>query len=149
MRETLRALLAHAAGLGVSVHVAHVAPPDRGFYDHEHRRVVYDFDLPPIERDCVLAHELGHAFHGHVGRGNQAAEDEANAYAAALLVDPARYARLEQIGLNPDEIAEELGVSEKLLCVFVETQVTRIRGAAYSTSRMGQGQFRHAAWWAV
>lgn len=145
----MRALLAHAARLGVSVHVAHVAPPDRGFYDHEHRRVVYDFDLPPIERDCVLAHELGHAFHGHVGRGNPAAEAEADAYAAALLVDPDRYARLEAIGLNPDEIAEELGVTEKLLCAFVENHLTRIRGAAYTRSRMGEGQFRHAARWAT
>ncbi|TLF33274.1 ImmA/IrrE family metallo-endopeptidase [Microbacterium sp. 5K110] len=145
----MRALLAHAAHLGVSVHVAHITPPYRGFYDHDMRMVVYDFNLSPIERDCVLAHELGHAFYGHQDRHDQQAEDDADAYAAALLVDPDRYARLEHIGLNPDEIAEELGVNEKLLRVFVETQVTRIRGAAYSTSRMGQGQFRHAARWAV
>lgn len=145
----MRALLAHAARLGVSVHVAHVAPPDRGFYDHENRRVVYDFDLPPIERDCVLAHELGHAFHGHTGRGNKAAEAQADAYAAALLIEPDRYAYLEAIGLNPDEIAEELGVTEKLLRAFVENHLTRIRGVVYTRSRMGEGQFRHAARWAT
>lgn len=145
----MRALLAHAAQLGVSVHVAHVARPDRGFYDHENRRVVYDFDLPPIERDCVLAHELAHAFYGHVGHGDDAQEADANAYAAALLVDPQRYARLEAIGLNPDEIAEELGVTEKLLRAFVENHLTRVRGVVYTRAKMGEGQFRHAARWAT
>ena len=145
----MRALLAHAARLGVSVHVAHVPRPDRGFYDHEHRKVVYDFDLPPIERDCVLAHELGHAYYGHVGRDDLAAEAAADAYAAALLVDPDRYAELEAIGLNPDEIAEELGVTEKMLRAFVENHLTRVRGVAYTKSRMGDGQFRHAARWGI
>lgn len=144
----MRELLAHAAHLGVTVHVAHLPPPYLGFYDHDERRVVYDFDLPPIERACVLAHELGHAFHGHRGQDDAAAEAAADAYAAALLVDPEQYARLEALGLTADDIAEDLGVTVKLLRVFVENHLTRLRGVAYTRARLGRGQYRHAARWA-
>jgi len=141
----MRQLLAHAAHLGVTVHVAHLPEPYRGFYDHERRRVVYDFGLTPIERACVLAHELGHAFHGHRGRDDPAAEAAADAYAAALLVDPAHYARLEAIGLSPGEIAEELGVTVKMLRAFVEHHLVRVRGAAYARPRLGDDQYGHLA----
>ncbi|MFF7681515.1 ImmA/IrrE family metallo-endopeptidase [Microbacterium sp. NPDC007973] len=145
----MRELLAHAARLGVSVHVAHLPEPYNGFYDHENQRVIYDFKLAPIERDCVLAHELAHVYLGHHDRGDETAEAAADAYAAALLIDPERYAQLETIGLNPEEVAEELGVTVKLLRAFVENHLTRVRGAAYTQSRMGAGQFRHAARWAT
>jgi len=144
----VRKLLAHAAHLGVSVHVAHLPEPYRGFYDHAHRRIVYAFDLTPIERACVLAHELGHAFYGHRGRDDPAAEAAADAYAAALLVDAERYARLEAIGLSPADIAEELGVTVKLLRAFVDNHLTRVRGAAYAHRRLGHQQYRHAVRWA-
>lgn len=144
----MRELLSLAATLGVTVHVAHLPEPIRGFYDHERRRVVYDFTLTPIERACVLAHELGHAFHGHQVRGDPDAEAAADAYAAAVLVDPVRFARLENIGLSDDAIAEELGVTEKLLRVFAENHLTRVSGVTYTRPRLGRGQYRHAARWA-
>lgn len=75
-------LLTHASHLGVSVHVAHLPAPYRGFYDHRNARVVYDFNLTPIERRSVIAHELGHAYHGHTGHGVQSQEDAADRYAA-------------------------------------------------------------------
>lgn len=143
----MRQLLAHAAHLGVTVHVAHLPEPYRGFYDHARRRVVYDFGLTPIERACVLAHELGHAYHGHQGRDDPAAEAAADAYAAALLVDPDRYARLEAIGLSPVDIAEELGVTVKLLHAFVENHLTRVRGVTYARPRLGRDQHLYAARW--
>lgn len=143
----MRELLAHAAHLGVTVHAAHLPAPYLGFYDHHEGRVVYDFRLAPIERECVLAHELGHAFHGHVGR-DEGAEAEADAYAAALLVDPERYAQLEDLGLGPDEIAEELGVTMKLLRAFLDTHLTRVHGAAYTRARLGRGRYDHVSRWA-
>jgi Zn-dependent peptidase ImmA (M78 family) len=144
----MRELLAHARYLGVTVHAAHLPPPYLGFYDHRERRVVYDVRLAPIERASVLAHELGHAYYGHNARDDPAAEAAADAYAAALLVDPEHYAQLEAVGLNADDIAEELGVTAKLLRVFVESHLTRVRGIAYTRLRLGRGQYRHAARWA-
>lgn len=144
----MKEVLALAARLGVTVHVAHLPEPFRGFYDHERRRVVYDFCLTPIERACVLAHELGHAFYGHQGRDDPDAETAADIYAAAVLIDPVRLAELEAIGLSEDAIAEELGVTEKLLRVFAQQHVTRLHGVTYVRPRLGRGQFRHAARWA-
>jgi Zn-dependent peptidase ImmA (M78 family) len=144
----VKEVLALAARLGVTVHVAHLPEPFRGFYDHERRRVVYDFCLTPIERACVLAHELGHAFYGHQGRDDPDAEAAADIYAAAVLIDPVRLAELEAIGLSEDAIAEELGVTEKLLRVFARQHVTRLQGVTYVRPRLGRGQFRHAARWA-
>ena len=144
----MKKLLSLAARLDVAVHVAHLPEPFRGFYDHEGRRVVYDFSLTPIERACVLAHELGHAFYGHEGRDDHDAEAAADAYAAAVLVDPIRFAHLESIGLSEEAIAEELGVTAKLLRVFVENHLTRVRGITYARPRLGRGRYQHATRWA-
>lgn len=137
-----------AARLEVSVHVAHLPEPFRGFYDHDGRRIVYDFRLTPIERACVLAHELGHAFYGHQGRNDPDAEAEADAYAAAVLIDPTRFARLEGVGLDDDSIAEELGVTVKLFRVFIDNHLTRVRGITYTRPRLGQERHDHAIRWA-
>ena len=133
----MRELLAHAAQLGVHVHTAHLPAPYRGFYDHENNRVVFDYALTPIERRSVLAHELGHVFHGHEGHGVRAQEDAADRYAAQLLIDPAVYARLERVHGDPQSIADELGVEVHLLRVFQGT-LTRLDGVTYSRG----GQFR-------
>lgn len=132
-------LLTHASHLGVSVHVAHLPAPYRGFYDHRNARVVYDFNLTPIERCSVIAHELGHAYHGHTGHGVQAQEDAADRYAARLLIPPAEYARLEMIHPDVQWIADELGVEPDLVRVF-QRCVTRLDGVTYA--RSGRGQFR-------
>lgn len=140
----MRSLLAHASSLGVTVHVAHLPHPYRGYYDAENRMVVYGFDLTPIERTCVLAHELGHAFYDHRCRGVRAAEDAADLYAARLLIDPAEYARLERIDPSIATIAEELGVTPELVQVFRRT-LTKLHGVTYADSRMGARQSRHRA----
>lgn len=144
----MKELLSLAARLDVTVHVAHLPEPFRGFYDYAGRRVVYDFSLTPIERACVLAHELGHAFYGHQGRDDPDAEAAADAFAAAVLVDPARFAHLESVGLTDDAIADELGVTVKLLRVFVEAHLTRVRGITYTRPRLGRGHYQHAMRWA-
>ncbi|MGN7188752.1 ImmA/IrrE family metallo-endopeptidase [Microbacterium testaceum] len=144
----MKKLLSLAAHLGVTVHVAHLPEPFRGFYDHERRRVVYDFRLTPIERACVLAHELGHAFYGHQGRDDPDAEAAADAFAAAALVDPTRFAELESLGLSDEALAEELGVTMKLLRVFVTNHLTRVRGVTYTRPRLGRGHYQHALRWA-
>lgn len=96
----------------------------------------------------MLAHELGHAFYGHQGRDDPYAEAAADAFAAAALVDPNRFAELESLGLSDGALAEELGVTVKLLRVFVENYLTRVRGVTYTRPRLGRGHYQHALRWA-
>ncbi|WP_336631795.1 MULTISPECIES: ImmA/IrrE family metallo-endopeptidase [unclassified Microbacterium] len=140
----MKAILAHAATLGVSVHVAHLPAPYRGFYDHGNSRVVYDFNLTPIERACVVAHELGHVFHGHTEYGNANHERMADLYAARLLIEPAALARLSREFPDGDELAEELGVERRLLDIYLRTDVRRLGQRTYVRARHGSRQFAYA-----
>lgn len=140
----MKELIAHAASLGVSVHVAHIDGPHRGFYDAESKIVVYDYDLTPVERRTVLAHELGHAFYDHRCYGNPQFEEAADFYAACLLIDPVEYEAAEAIDPSIGAIAEELGVEPKLVRVFEKRALTRLQGITYVRSRMGAGQYVHA-----
>lgn len=133
----MRELLAHAARLGVHVHTAHLPAPYRGFYDHENARVVFDYGLTPIERRTVLAHELGHAYHGHTGHGTQRHEDAADLYAARLLIPPDEYARLERVTTDVQVIADELLVEPHVVRTF-QRHLTRLDGVTYATSLRGQ-----------
>lgn len=139
----MRELIAHAATLGVSVHVAHLPPEYRGYYDRESKIVVYGFDLTPIERRSVLAHELGHAFYDHDCDGGTRAEQAADLYAAYLLIDPEQYRQAEAIDPSVDAIADELGVLPRLVRIYEERALTRLRGVTYTRSKMGAGQYRH------
>lgn len=139
----MRDLMAYAARHGVTVHVAHLPRPYRGFYDVERRRVVIDFDLTPIERRVVLAHELGHDHHGHSCEDDHRAELAADTFAARLLIDPHRYAELERLTHDVDAIAEELAVTPDLIHVYQQHCLTRLRGVTYVRARMGIGQWHH------
>lgn len=137
----MRELLAHAARLGVSVHVAHLPEPYRGWYDVDSARVLYDFDLTPIEQQCVLAHELGHVHHGHECEDNPMHERKADIYAARLLIHPAEYAELERVNPDQHHLADELGVTVDLVRVYETHCLTRLRGVTYARSRLGVGQW--------
>lgn len=139
----MRDLLTHAAQLGVSVHVAHLPAPYRGYYDSDAAQIVLDFNLTPIERREVLAHELGHAYYAHQCQNVAVQESDADAYAVRLLINPSHYAMLEQQGLPLDVIAEELRVSEEYVNLFQST-LTRLQGVTYAEARLGRAQFRHA-----
>ncbi|MEV4773836.1 ImmA/IrrE family metallo-endopeptidase [Microbacterium sp. LWH12-1.2] len=138
----MRDLIAHAASLGVTVHVAHIDTECRGFYDSVRKIVVYDFNLTPVEQRTVLAHELGHAFYDHQCHGNPKYEEAADYYAACLLIEPSEYIAAEALDPAPDAIAEELGVEPKLVHAFEKRALTRLRGVTYVGSRMGARQFR-------
>ncbi len=131
----MRELLSLARLLDVTVQTAHLPRPYRGFYDHERRRIVYDFTLAPIERACVLAHELGHAYHGHHGPHDPAAELEADVFASEVLIDPERLAALEEMELCDTDIAEELGVNARLLRVFAQHHPVHPTGDARGRRR--------------
>ena len=134
----MRELLAHAATLGLTVHVAHIDGACRGYYDSDERIIVYGFELTPIERRCVLAHELGHAFYDHTCDDGKQPEDAADLYAARLLIDPDEYARAEALDESVDAIAEALDVEPDLVRVYQERAVTRLRGVTYTRSKAGR-----------
>lgn len=138
----MQELIAHAAQLGVSVHVAHIDGPERGYYDAENNIVVYDFELTYIERRCVLAHELGHAYYGHRCSGNPRFEEDADFYASCLLIAPGAYMAAGTINPASDAIADELEVEPRIVRVYEKRALVQLRGVTYARPRLGRGQFR-------
>lgn len=144
----LRDLICHAASLDARVHFAPIEddPELLGYFLPSHRRIVIRLGMTTAQSRWVLGHECGHAFYNHYCQGihfGDAAERQANAYAARLLIDPEEYARLEAI--NPDQhwLAEEFGVSVECILAYERHCLTRMRGVTYSSARMGVGQWRH------
>lgn len=135
-------LIAHATKLGVTVHVAHLEHPYAGYYDSERKIVVYDFNLTPRQRRCVLAHELGHAYYDHQCQDDRRSEDAADLYAAYLLIEPGAYVDAVRTDPSSDSIAEELGVTEEVVRTYEKRALTRLRGITYVGARMGARQFR-------
>lgn len=139
----MKRLLRHASALGFSVHAARLEPGILGEYYRDEREVYYDLRLTPAEQRSVLAHELGHAFHGHWYQceENALAERQADIYAARLLIDPAEYARLERIDPDQHHLAEELGVTVDVIFAFEAYCLQRLRGVTYVRAKMGLGQW--------
>lgn len=140
----MRELLAHARKLGVKVHVAHLPHPYQGYYDSDKKLVVYGFDLSFVERRCVLAHELGHAFYDHQSEDDPAFEEAADLYAALLLIDPEDYVSAAMIDPSPGAVAEELSVTTDLIRIYEKRALTRLHGVTYVGARMGARQFRYS-----
>lgn len=83
------------------------------------KTIVVRYGLDPTTRVCAIAHELGHAHYGH-NCSNEQAEREADEWAALHLLDfrtvkAAAYA----CDHNPGAIAAELGVTPRLLAVWM------------------------------
>lgn len=86
----------------------------RGFYEHDVRTITLNSSLPQDLLRSALAHELGHAHHGHgdsddwlVVERNEVLADQ---YAAQLLITADAYAAAEQlVGPHAGAIALELG----------------------------------------
>lgn len=145
----MQKIMRHARELGVTVYFASISdePTLLGYYLRSRRIIVVRKGLTTAQARWVLAHECGHAFYNH-GRSqrthhSRAAENQADAYAARLLIEPREYARLEAI--NPDQhwIADELGLSADAVFAFERHCLTRLRGVTYARPRMGDGQWAH------
>lgn len=107
-------LLDHATQLGVSVKFQNLGAM-QGCYRH-HEQVI---EIDPALGDgmwakSVLAHELGHAWWRHTKTTDET-ERQADEYAARLLIDPTEYEDAERISHNPMFIAQELGVTIRLV----------------------------------
>lgn len=80
-------------------------------------------NLNHIDQLCTLAHELGHAHHGHVpgaqGWWSARQEQQADQFAVELLISPVEYELAENLyGSNHTTIAHELGVTTRLIATW-------------------------------
>lgn len=83
----------------------------QGGYDAGRNLIVVAGDLSPVQRRCVLAHEISHARHRDVGcKCSTATEKRADMEAARMLIDPVEYMTAERIYDNEIQIAKELNV---------------------------------------
>lgn len=139
----MKEILQHAAALGVSVHVAHLDDGVMGEWYEDEREIYVQINLSPDETVFTIAHELGHAQHGHRCEDVQDAEDQADEYAARLLIDPTTYAELEHLGMHQHDIAEHFGVTTHALNLWMQRCLTTLRGVTYVHGKMGIHQWAH------
>lgn len=91
-----------------------------GYFDSSDAIVINSRMTEPYQRE-VLAHELGHAWHGHDWRhphDQERDERQADLYAARLLISPTEYALAEAICEHPAAIARELAISTDLVTIW-------------------------------
>lgn len=80
-----------------------------GAYIHQHRLILLNDRLAPIQRRSTLMHELGHAFYGHT-ESTARTEREASEWAARQLIPGCEFDRLSRLYDSPIAVASELGV---------------------------------------
>lgn len=80
-----------------------------GAYLHDHRIILLDERLAPIQRRSTLMRELGHAYYGHTD-STARAEHEASEWAARALIRGCDFMHLTTVYDHPQSIASELGV---------------------------------------
>lgn len=106
-----------AEEMGVLVRTAPTPSAHWGIYDHRIRLVTIRPGLGPIQYQCTLAHELGHAHYGHVGASGKQ-ELMADRWAARRLL------RFEDVlaeagtDRHEHEVAASLGVLPSVLEAF-------------------------------
>jgi Zn-dependent peptidase ImmA (M78 family) len=137
----MRDLLRYAADQGLTVHACHLPAGMLGCYEPDASRIWFDLRLTPAERRSVIAHELGHHHHRHT-ESTPRSERDADRFAAAILIDPAEYARLEPTYPDAHTLADELGVTVKIIEAY-RRQLTRVGDVTYARLRMGRGQWDH------
>lgn len=146
----LRDLIQHAGRLGAGVHFAPIADDSEllGYFLPNRRLIVVKLGMTQAQSRWVLAHECGHAFYHHRCKGTRvsdAAERQADAYAARLLIDPDEYAKLEVINSDQHWLADEFSVSAEAIFAYERHCLTQLRGVTYASARMGVGQWAHRA----
>lgn len=80
-----------------------------GAYLHGLRVIMLDERLAPIQRQSTLAHELGHAFYGHVDSSLRS-EREASEWASRILISRRAFSEATRIHCGEVAVAHELGV---------------------------------------
>ena len=121
-----RALMNEAKRLGVRVQLAHIDSDEiEAHYDVETATVTVDLGLTWCEVKDALAHELGHALYGH-HCSTPANERAADRRAAELLIDPLAYRTAEILDPDPQAIADEIGVTRRIVRVYQDEHLPRV-----------------------
>lgn len=90
-----------------------------GMYIHHSRLILIRHGLDRWNYNSVLAHELGHAWHGDDIHGDPRLERRADQFAAQILITPAEYRLAEKLhDGHIGAIAYELGVTVRLVEVW-------------------------------
>ncbi|WP_336647574.1 ImmA/IrrE family metallo-endopeptidase [Microbacterium sp. MMO-10] len=132
-------LIRFAASQGIEIHASHLDEDVFGYWSPDEGRIYYDLKLTPNEARVTVAHELGHAYYGDRCDGDRA-DRRAEKYAAALLIDPEEYARLEALDPEQNYLADELGVTVDLILFYEEHFLTRLGDVTYTRPRHGRAQ---------
>lgn len=111
-----------------------------GLTDTETREITLASGLTEPEARSTLAHELGHAHYGH-GCSTPAFERRARTFAARVLIDPDKYARLERINPDVHWLAEEFTVTPRIVTDYEQFCLTRLEGVTYARARLGANQW--------
>jgi len=107
-------LLREAQRAGVTIIYGKLPPPLRSFYRPAKNLIVLTRGLTERQEIEAIAHELGHAHHGH-DCTNSRTEAQAWRWAANFTVEPRAYAIAEQINPHPAAIALELELTPRLI----------------------------------
>ena len=98
--------------------------PLRGAWVPEERMVIIDESLLRADRNSTLAHEIAHIDLGHRPSGipwlDRRQENDADALAARRLIAIEDLAGMLCWALGPDELADELGVTQRMVLVRVK-----------------------------
>lgn len=129
----MRQLMQAAKTLHVRVVGAHLPDGILGFYDRDEGVIYFEITLSYDERRSVIAHELGHAYYGH-DCDTQRAEDQADAFAARLLIDPVRYAESEAVSTCVEWLADELDVTVDIILAFQKYAFQKLGSRTYVRS---------------
>lgn len=120
-------LIAHAATMGLGIKWRDLGR--RAGELHSAGVIVLNPRKSALTQRVTLAHELGHAWHGHDwtrDHDRERDERQADLYAARLLIRPSDYAFAEQIvGCHPGALAKELGVTRRLIEIWQDTNEHR------------------------
>lgn len=107
-----------AESIGVQVRYHPLAPGEHGRWYQPRRLVILRPGMTVNHERCVLAHELGHEHYGHP-TSSQRAEVQADRWAAERLIDPALLADIARTTSDEGRICAELGVTVRLLRVWL------------------------------
>lgn len=127
-----------ARSLGARITYAHMPPGIIGCYNPMEKRVYADLRCTPDEKSSVIAHELGHAHHGHTCDlgADSPIERQADSFAAQLLIEPLEYARADSLyGGEVHSIADEFSVTVDLVQAFKSLVLARFGERIYAAGK--------------
>lgn len=106
----------HADELGLRVETRHI--DHDGLWLPDRHLILLRPGLLAVQERCVLAHEIGHAVHGHRD-SRPRHERAADRWAAERLIDPARLEEAMRASPDPGRWSLDVGVTTKMLEIWL------------------------------